>query len=76
MRYTLTDHQPRRAGGEPLGTLQDAGEVAVLTPNQGETRHRFAMVVAFDSEAELRRALDDHTCRYRNGRRIEELTHE
>lgn len=76
MRHTLTDHQPRRAGGQPLGTLQDAGEVAVLTPKQGAVRHQFAMVVAFDSEAELRRALQGHACRYRHGQRAEELTHE
>ncbi|WP_416139042.1 hypothetical protein ACM26W_01145 [Halomonas sp. HK25] len=76
MRQKMTDHRPRRLSGQPTGTLQDAGEVAVLTPNQGETHHRFAMVVAFDSEAELRRALKGHACRYRNGQRVEELTHE
>jgi len=76
MRQRLTDHKPRRAGGEPLGTLQDAGELAVLTPNQGETHHRFALVVAFESEEQLRRAIDGHQCRYRNGQRIEELRHE
>jgi hypothetical protein len=72
MRQRLTDHQPR----QPLGTLQDAGEVAVLTPNQGTVRHQFALVIAFESESELRRALKRHACRYRDGQRIQELTHE
>lgn len=74
MRQTLTDHQPR--GGQPMGTLQDAGEVAVLTPNQGTVRHQFALVVAFENEAALRRAIKSQQCRYRNGQRVQELTHE
>lgn len=73
MAHRLTSHHPSRL---PLGTLQDAGEVAVLTPNQGAVRHRFALVVAFDSEEALRAALDDHQCRYRDGQRVQELTHE
>lgn len=57
----------------PHGTLQDAGELAVLTENSGETRHRYAMVIAFNSEDELRRAVKDHTCRYRDSQQVQEI---
>ncbi|MBZ5875983.1 hypothetical protein [Chromohalobacter israelensis] len=60
---------------QPTGILQDAGEIAVVTPNTGETRHRYAMVVAFESEDELRRALEEHRCSYRDGQAVEEMTH-
>lgn len=80
MRQTLTDHKPPFRSPPPdrqaIGTLQDAGELAVLTPNQGTVRHQFALVVAFESESQLRQAIDEHGCRYRPGKRIEELTHE
>lgn len=81
MRHTHTDHAPplRTAPPShqaPTGTLQDAGELAVLTPNQGAVRHQFALVVAFENEAQLRRAIEEHQCRYRDGQQVEELTHE
>ncbi|WP_280570668.1 hypothetical protein [Chromohalobacter sp. 296-RDG] len=60
---------------QPTGILQDAGEVAVMSPNAGETHHRYAMVVAFESEDELRRAIQEHRCTYRDGQSVEEMTH-
>lgn len=60
----------------PRGILQDAGELAVLTENEGATRHRFAMVVAFDSEQDLKRAIAEHRCAYRDGQAIQERAHE
>lgn len=69
MRQTMIDRQP-------LGTLQDAGEVAVLTPDQGQVRHQFALVIAFDSEQQLRQALAGRQCHYREGQRAQELIHE
>ncbi|MBZ9576758.1 hypothetical protein [Modicisalibacter sp. MOD 31.J] len=60
----------------PRGTLQDAGEVAVLSDSNEPTRHRYAMVVAFASEEDLRRAIDEHRCAYRDSDRIQELSHE
>ncbi|MDH4571130.1 hypothetical protein [Salinicola acroporae] len=59
----------------PRGTLQDAGELAVLAPNTGETRHRYAMVIAFDSEEALRQAVTSHRCAYRDSQTVEELSH-
>lgn len=57
---------------EPRGILQDAGEVEVLTEQCGQVRHRFAMVVAFNSEEELRQALADHHYAYRDGQAVQE----
>lgn len=81
MRHAMTDHRPPLLSAPtvertPTGTLQDAGEVAVLTPNQGKVNHRFALVVAFESEEQLRQAIAGHQCRYREGQRAQELTHE
>ena len=59
----------------PHGTLQDAGEIEVLAPSTGATRHRFAMVIAFDSEESLRQAMKDHRCAYRDSQRVQELNH-
>lgn len=70
MTHRMTSHAP-----QALGTLQDAGELAVMTPNEGPVRHRYAMVVAFESEDELRRALEEHRCSYRDGQAVEEMTH-
>ncbi|SOC56425.1 hypothetical protein SAMN05421509_10734 [Chromohalobacter canadensis] len=70
MTNRMTSHAP-----QALGTLQDAGELAVMTPNEGPVRHRYAMVVAFESEDELRRALEEHRCSYRDGQAVEEMTH-
>ena len=75
MRQTPTDYKPHQRGGQPLGTLQDAGELAVLTPNQGAVRHRHALVVSFTSETELRRALKHLQCAYRQGKDIQEQIH-
>lgn len=58
------------------GILQDAGELEVRTHDSGYTRHRFAMVVAFDSEVALRQAIAAHWCAYRNGQAIQERIHE
>ncbi|GEK74203.1 MULTISPECIES: hypothetical protein [Halomonas] len=60
-------HQP-----EPRGILQDAGEVEVMTADSGQVRHRYAMVVAFNSEEDLRQALADHHCAYRDGQAVQE----
>ncbi|WP_322528529.1 hypothetical protein R5R73_01205 [Salinicola sp. LHM] len=68
-----THHHDSRA--VPRGTLQDAGEVAVLSQNAGETRHRYAMVIAFDSEEALRQAVTNHRCAYRDSQTVEELNH-
>lgn len=57
MRQKLVDHQP--------ATLHDAGEVTVVTQQEGRTRHRFALVVTFSSARELQRALDAQGCEYR-----------
>ncbi|MDL4862274.1 hypothetical protein NPJ88_008005 [Halomonas elongata] len=57
----------------PRGTLQDAGELAVFTENSGSVRHRHALVIAFDSEDELRKAITDHRCAYRDGQRVQEI---
>ncbi|WP_110709265.1 hypothetical protein [Salinicola sp. CR57] len=59
----------------PRGTLQDAGEVAVVSPNAGETRHRYALVIAFDSEEALRQAVTNHRCAYRDSQQFQELNH-
>lgn len=59
----------------PRGTLQDAGEVSVLTRNAGEIHHRYAMVIAFDSEEALRKAVTNHRCAYRDSQQVEELNH-
>ncbi|MAR73682.1 MAG: hypothetical protein CME78_15820 [Halomonas sp.] len=70
MRTHQVDHKA------PRGILQDAGELAVLTEGSGRVRHRFAMVVSFDSEEELRRALKKHRCSYRDSQAIQERIHE
>lgn len=62
--------QPRPQA--PRGILQDAGELAVLSEESGQVHHRHAMVVAFNSEEELRQALADHHCAYRDGQAIQE----
>ncbi len=59
----------------PRGILQDAGELAVASDRAGNTRHRYAMVVSFATEDELRRAIDAHQCRYRDGQAIQEAKH-
>ncbi|RCV89695.1 hypothetical protein [Billgrantia montanilacus] len=69
MRQRMTSHQPR-------GVLQDAGTLAVLTPNQGAVEHQFAMVVAFESEGDLRRAIANSRCGYRLGQKAQELSRE
>lgn len=56
----------------PHGILQDAGEMAVITEHSGQVRHRYALVVAFNSEQELRQAIADHRCVYRDGQAIQE----
>lgn len=56
----------------PRGILQDAGEMAVVTEHGGHVRHRYALVVSFSSEQELRRAIADHRCVYRDGQAIQE----
>ncbi|SDK70592.1 hypothetical protein [Billgrantia gudaonensis] len=56
----------------PRGILQDAGELHVLSEHSGQVHHRHALVVAFNSEEELRQALAGHRCAYRHGREIEE----
>ncbi|WP_275286895.1 hypothetical protein [Halomonas elongata] len=63
----------RISQGAPRGTLQDAGELAVLTENNGQVRHQHALVIAFDSEDELRRAVKDHACRYRDSQHVQEI---
>ncbi|KAA0016651.1 hypothetical protein F0A16_16375 [Salinicola corii] len=70
--------KPRWTGVDmavPRGTLQDAGEVEVLAPSTGATRHRYAMVIAFDSEEALRQAVVNHRCAYRDSQRVQELNH-
>lgn len=66
-----------RAGGRraPGGILQDAGEIEVTTPHEGTVTHRHAMVIAFGTEAELRRAIIARRCSYRDGERVQELKH-
>jgi len=59
----------------PRGTLQDAGEIEVLASNTGATRHRYAMVIAFDDERSLRQAIANHRCAYRDSQRVQELNH-
>lgn len=61
--------------GVPRGTLQDAGEIEVLAPSTGATRHRYAMVIAFDSEEALRRAVANHRCAYRDSQHVQEQVH-
>lgn len=60
----------------PHGILQDAGELAVLSEDNGQVRHRYAMVIAFDSEEALRTALEEHRCVYRDSQAIQERIHE
>ncbi|WP_110710503.1 hypothetical protein [Salinicola sp. CR57] len=70
--------KPRWTGADravPRGTLQDAGELAVLSANAGETRHRYALVIAFDSEEALRQAVTNHRCAYRDSQYCQELNH-
>ncbi|NWO55022.1 hypothetical protein [Chromohalobacter israelensis] len=69
-------HRMTTQAAQPLGTLQDAGELAVLTPNEEPVRHRYAMVVAFSSEEELRRAVQEHRCAYRDGHTVQTLNAE
>ncbi|MCC5882506.1 MAG: hypothetical protein JJU25_07710 [Halomonas sp.] len=63
-------HQPT-----PRGILQDAGELAVASDRTGSTRHRYAMVVSFTTEAELRQALKSRRCVYRDSQAIQEARH-
>ncbi|WP_110686991.1 hypothetical protein [Salinicola aestuarinus] len=69
-RWTGTDRH-----AAPRGTLQDAGELAVLAPNTGETRHRYALVIAFETEDELRQAMKNHRCAYRDSAQVQEMNH-
>ncbi|WP_353980940.1 hypothetical protein [Salinicola endophyticus] len=73
---TLTQTHPA-SGAEKIarGTLQEAGELAVLSDMSGATRHRYALVIAFDSEEALRQAVTHHRCAYRDGQHVQELTH-
>lgn len=57
---------------QPTGILQDAGELSVVSELSGRVSHRYAMVIAFDSEEALRRALEEHRCAYRDGQAIQE----
>ncbi len=80
MTTTLTPSQHpahARSGAEKIarGTLQEAGELAVLSDASGATRHRYALVIAFDSEEALRQAVTHHRCAYRDGQHVQELTH-
>ncbi|WP_251978593.1 hypothetical protein [Salinicola avicenniae] len=65
-----------QARAVPRGTLQEAGELAVLSDASGPTRHRYALVIAFDSEDALRQAVTNHRCAYRDGQRVQELNAE
>ncbi|SHE99643.1 hypothetical protein SAMN02745148_01551 [Modicisalibacter ilicicola DSM 19980] len=66
----LVSHTP------PQGILQDAGELAVLTENAEPTRHRYAMVISFESEDQLRQALGHRRLDYRVGITAQERMHE
>ncbi len=57
----------------PRGILQDAGELEVLTENSGQVHHRHALVIVFDSEDELRKAITAHCCAYRDGQLVQEM---
>ncbi|MEQ4541169.1 MAG: hypothetical protein ABN479_19750 [Billgrantia sp.] len=58
-------HQQQQIpGSNPPAILHDAGEVAVVTREGGRTLHKHALVIAFDSERELQRAIDAMGCRY------------
>ena len=71
MTMATTQTNPR----PPRGILQDAGELAVASDRTGTTRHRFAMVVSFNTEDELRQALEAHQCRYQDSQAIQEARH-
>ncbi|WP_227369859.1 hypothetical protein [Halomonas sp. M20] len=60
----------------PQGILQDAGELAVLTENAEPTRHRYAMVISFESDDQLREALGHRRLDYRVGITAQERMHE
>src|SRR5690625_1034714 len=48
----------------PTGTLHDAGELIVITPDGERTHHRAAMLLVFNSLESLQRAIDTQRCTY------------
>lgn len=56
----------------PLGTLHDAGELIVITMDGERTHHRAALVVVFETAAELQQAINAHRCAYQIRRDIPE----
>ncbi len=64
-----------RPADTPRGILQDAGELAVASDRTGHTRHRYAMVVSFNTEEDLKRAIEAHRCAYRDSQSIQEARH-
>lgn len=63
---------PTPKPGVPEGTLHDAGELTVVTPDGERAHHRAAMVLVFDSPAALQRAIDMQWCAYQARRDIPE----
>jgi hypothetical protein len=63
---------PTPKPGVPEGTLHDAGELTVVTPDGERAHHRAAMVVVFDSPASLQHAIDAQWCGYEARRDIPE----
>lgn len=57
---------------QPLGTLHDAGELIVVTPDGERTHHRAAMLVVFETAGELQKAINAHRCAYQIRRDIPE----
>lgn len=56
----------------PIGTLHDAGELIVITPDGERIHHRAAMVLVFDSAENLQRAISTQRCAYQIRRDIPE----
>lgn len=54
----------------PMGTLHDAGELTIITPDGERVHHRCAAVVVFESPFDLQRAINAHRCAYRIRRDI------
>lgn len=56
----------------PTGTLHDAGELIVITPDGERIHHRAAMVLVFDTAENLQRAINTQRCAYQIRRDIPE----
>lgn len=53
------------------GILQDAGEVTVISSNKEQTRHRYALVIGFESQEQMQQVLQSTRCNFKPGKSLE-----